>query len=193
MDTFYETTSPRCRGKQFDKIFKLLTEIDPAKPESVLYGFFHHSNEGKKLMKKLQLTLPTKQDHPLLGIMKDHLSGLKDNEKEYYATREFFLDLLNKAQFTRNEVKNSLNITLSNDKWYKVRHNVTPKKKIRKNLIGGIATAPKKRSSKKQKLEMEQELHDNSGIEQHEHQVEMLQIHPQLQPVHPEFHFPQQQ
>ena len=63
MDNFYETTSKKIRITSFKKIDKLLQTIYKEDPQSVLYGYLHHSIEGKKyennffkdLMKKIKI------------------------------------------------------------------------------------------------------------------------------------------
>ena len=77
MDSYYESTTSHCRVNNFKKITKLLQTIYPSNPESLLYGYLHHSNEGKKYLKKMQENLlRDKTTHPLLASIKEYLLSI---------------------------------------------------------------------------------------------------------------------
>jgi len=139
MDSYYESTTSHCRVNNFKKITKLLQTIYPSNPESLLYGYLHHSNEGKKYLKKMQENLlRDKTTHPLLTSIKEHLLSIKNNTTLYNQTKELFLKLLKKAKFTRAQVHDSLEVTLSNEKWWKVKHQIAPKKRGNKPIGDGL-------------------------------------------------------
>ena len=51
MDEYSSKTSPKCKVNDFKKITKLIHEIYPNNPGSVIYGYLHHSQEGQKNLK----------------------------------------------------------------------------------------------------------------------------------------------
>ena len=51
MDEYSSKTSPKCKVNDLKKITKLIHEIYPNNPGSVIYGYLHHSQEGQKNLK----------------------------------------------------------------------------------------------------------------------------------------------
>ena len=45
---YYLNTSHKCRVNDFLKITNMFKELYPNNPGSVIYGYLHHSQEGKK-------------------------------------------------------------------------------------------------------------------------------------------------
>lgn len=51
MDAYYLQTPIKERIKGYKKISQLLNELYSSNPGSVLYGFLHHTHDGKKILK----------------------------------------------------------------------------------------------------------------------------------------------
>ena len=130
MDNFYETTSKKIRITSFKKIDKLLQTIYKEDPQSVLYGYLHHSIEGGKMLEQFFQGFDEK-DQNITKEMRKYLYSIEANKKEYNKIKDIFIQVLFKSNFTREETKNVLDIKLSTDKWKRIRTKKLLKKRGR--------------------------------------------------------------
>lgn len=136
MDYYYANHSPKIRSLGFKKITELVKELCPNNSDSVIYGYLFHSNFGKPILKHIKSTVENKYTQ-IPNVMKEYLDGL--SKKEFEKVKDIFITILCESNFPKEEVIDLLDITVSSNKWRRIRNKEPLKIRGNKSLDNNLS------------------------------------------------------
>ena len=121
-NSYWNKTSSYYKQKDFEKITNLLNELYPSDPGLLIHAYLNHSRKGKEIFNKYFEN--KEKDFNIREEMKNHLDTIKLDKPLFKKDKNLFIYILCKSKFTREEIINSLNITLSKDKFNRIRNEI---------------------------------------------------------------------
>lgn len=134
MEEYYRKTSSKCRVNDFKKITKLLVEIYPQDPGSVLLSYINHSRDGKKFFSDYLHVEGNKKCLTITNSMQEELENIKEDTKEHSKQKDIFIKILCESGYTRNETIDALKISLSTGKWRRIKNGILLEPRGNKSL-----------------------------------------------------------
>ena len=91
----------------FKKITKLIHEIYPDNPESVIYGYLHHSQEGQKNLNDY-FSYQDKKCKYIPDMMKEYLESKINNYTDYKLLKEGFIQVLCNSKYSGLDINSRI-------------------------------------------------------------------------------------